>query len=165
MILTKKSKTTDISNATKNSQHMKLAVLIFLLLQSTHLLASDWKQVGKTNENGTSFYVDTESINGDDSLKKAWVLEDRKLSKSVKVNGKTIKYLSYKSLRVVYCEKNISSHQRGIFYSKRNGHGLDLHSYSEHFDDLEFTEAAPSTMSEALNQFICAFDKQLKKYT
>ena len=165
MILTKKSKTNDISNITKNSQHMKLAVLIFLLLQSTHLLASDWKQVGKTNENGTSFYVDTESINGDDSLKKAWVLEDRKLSKSVKINGKTIKYLSYKSLRVVYCDKNISSHQRGIFYSKRNGHGLDLHSYSEHFDDLEFSEAAPSTMSEALNEFICAFDKQLKKYT
>ena len=84
-------------------------------------MASDWKQVGKTNDNGTSFYVDTESINGDDSLKKAWVLEDRTTSKSVKVNGKTIKYLSYKSLRVVYCDKNISSHQRGIFYSKRNG--------------------------------------------
>ena len=144
---------------------MKLAILIFLLLQSAHLLASDWKQVGKTNENGTSFYVDTDSINGDDSLKKAWVLEDRKISKSVKINGKTIKYLSYKSLRVVYCDKNISSHQRGILYSKRNGHGVDLHSYSEHFDDLEFTEAAPSTMSEALNQFICAFDNQLKKYT
>jgi len=144
---------------------MKLAVLIFISLLATSLMASDWKQVGKTNENGTSFYVDTESINGDDSLKKAWVLEDRTTSKSVKVNGKTIKYLSYKSLRVVYCEKNISSHQRGIFYSKRNGHGLDLHSYSEKFGDLEFSEAVPSTMSEALNQFICAFDKQLKKYT
>ena len=144
---------------------MKLAVLIFLLLQSTHLLASDWKQVGKTNDVGTSFYVDTESINGDDSLKKAWVLEYRSTTKSVKVNGKTIKYMSYKSLRVVYCDKNISSHQRGIFYSKRNGHGVDLHSYSEKFDDLEFSEAAPSTMAEALNQFICAFDKQLKKYT
>ena len=144
---------------------MKLAVLIFISLQATSLMASDWMQVGKTNENGTSFYVDTESINGDDSLKKAWVLEDRKLSKSVQINGKTIKYMSYKSLRVVYCDKNISSHQRGIFYSKRNGHGVDLHSYSEHFDDLEFTEAAPSTMSEALNQFICAFDNQLKKYT
>jgi hypothetical protein len=116
---------------------MKIAVLIFISLQATSLMASVWKQVGKTNENGTSFYVDTESINGDDSLKKAWVLEDRTTSKSVKVNGKTIKYLSYKSLRVVYCDKNISSHQRGIFYSKRNGHGLDLHSYSEKFDDLE----------------------------
>ena len=144
---------------------MKLAVFIFIPLQVTLLMASDWKPVGKTNENGTSFYVDTESINGDDSLKKAWVLEDRATSKSVKVNGKTIKYLSYKSLRVVYCDKNINSHQRGIFYSKRNGHGLDLHSYSEKFDDLEFTEAVPSTMSEALNQFICAFDKQFKKYT
>ena len=92
---------------------MKLAVLIFISLQATSLMASDWKQVGKTNENGTSFYVDTESINGDDSLKKAWVLEDRKLSKSVQINGKTIKYMSYKSLRVVYCDKNISSHQRG----------------------------------------------------
>ena len=144
---------------------MKKTLQILLLLVSTSSIASDWKQVGKTSENGTSFYVDTESINGDDSLKKAWVLEDKTTSKSVKVNGKTIKYLSYKSLRVVYCDKNISSHQRGIFYSKRNGHGLDLHSYSEHFDDLEFTEAAPSTMSEALNQFICAFENQLKKYT
>jgi len=144
---------------------MKLAIFIFVSLKATSLMASDWNQVGKTNENGTSFYVDTESINGDDSLKKAWVLEDRTTSKSVKVNGKTIKYMSYKSLRVVYCDKNISSHQRGIFYSKRNGHGLDLHSYSEHFDDLEFSEAAPSTMAEALNEFICFFDKKLKKYT
>ena len=144
---------------------MKKTLPILLLLVSISSIASDWKQVGKTNENGTSFYVDTESINGDDSLKKAWILEDRTSSKSVKVNGKTIKYLSYKSLRIVYCDKNISSHQRGIFYSKRNGHGLDLHSYSEKFDDLEFTEAAPSTMSEALNEFICAFDKQVKKYT
>ena len=144
---------------------MKKTLPILLLLVSISSIASDWKQVGKTNENGTSFYVDTESINGDDSLKKAWILEDRTSSKSVKVNGKTIKYLSYKSLRIVYCDKNISSHQRGIFYSKRNGHGLDLPSYSEKFDDLEFTEAAPSTMSEALNEFICAFDKQVKKYT
>ena len=144
---------------------MKKTLPILLLLVSISSIASDWKQVGKANENGTSFYVDTESINGDDSLKKAWILEDRTSSKSVKVNGKTIKYLSYKSLRIVYCDKNISSHQRGIFYSKRNGHGLDLHSYSEKFDDLEFTEAAPSTMSEALNEFICAFDKQVKKYT
>jgi hypothetical protein len=144
---------------------MKKTLQILLLLVSTSSIASDWKQVGKTNENGTSFYVDTESINGDDTLKKAWVLEDRTTSKSVKVNGKTIKYLSYKSLRVVYCDKNISRHQRGIFYSKRNGHGLDLHSYSDKFDDLEFTEAAPSTMSEALNQYICSFDKQIKKYT
>ena len=144
---------------------MKKTLPILLLLVSISSIASDWKQVGKANENGTSFYVDTESINGDYSLKKAWILEDRTSSKSVKVNGKTIKYLSYKSLRIVYCDKNISSHQRGIFYSKRNGHGLDLHSYSEKFDDLEFTEAAPSTMSEALNEFICAFDKQVKKYT
>jgi hypothetical protein len=128
-------------------------------------MASDWKQVGKTNENGTSFYVDIESINGDDLLKKAWVLEDRTVSKTVKVKGKSIKYLSYKSLRVVYCEKNISSHQRGVFYSKRNGQGLDLHSYTEKFDDLDFSEAAPQTMGESLNQFICAFDRQLKKYT
>lgn len=76
---------------------MKIAVLIFISLQATSLMASDWKQVGKTNENGTSFYVDTESINGDDSLKKAWVLEDRTTSKSVSVNAETIKYLmSYK---------------------------------------------------------------------
>ena len=148
-----------------NSQHMKLIGHIFISLQATSLMAADWVKVGKTNDVGTSFYVDTESINGDDSLKKAWVLEDRSTAKSVKVNSKTIKYMSYKSLRVVYCDKNISSHQRGIFYSKRNGHGIDLHSYSEKFDDLEFAEAAPSTMGEALNQFICAFDKQLKKYT
>lgn len=94
---------------------MKFAIAIFILVQSTHLLAADWKQVGKTNQNGTSFYVDTESINVDDSLKKAWVLEDRSTTKLVKVNGKTIKYLSYKSLRDVYCDKNISSYQRGIF--------------------------------------------------
>jgi len=144
---------------------MKLRALIFISLQATSLMAADWKQVGKTNENGTSFYIDTESINGDDSLKKAWVLEDRTTSKSVKVNGKTIKYMSYKSLRVVYCDKHISSHQRGIFYSKRNGHGVDLHSYSENFDDLEFSEAIPSTMGEALNQYICNFERQFKKYT
>ena len=129
------------------------------------VFASDWEQVGKANDVGTSFYIDTESINGDDSLKKAWVLEDRNTTKSVKVKGKTIKYLSYKSLRVVYCDKNISSHQRGIFYSQRNGHGVDLHSYSEKFDDLQFIEAVPSTMGEALNQFICNFDKRVKKIT
>lgn len=81
----------------------------------------------------------------------------------MKVNGKTIKYMSYKSLRIVYCYKNISSHQRGIFYNKRNGRGVDLHSYSEKFDELEFSEAAPSTIGEALNQFICAFEAQIKK--
>jgi hypothetical protein len=144
---------------------MKFLVLVALIAQSTNLLASDWKQVGNTNANGTSFFVDVESINGDDSLKKAWVLEDRKTSKAVKVKDKTIKYLSYKSLRVVYCDKNISSHQRGTFYSKRNGQGLDLHSYTEKFDDLEFSEAAPQTMGESLNNFICAFDKQFKKIT
>ena len=142
---------------------MKLTALFILLFYTIQACASDWKQIGKTNENGTSFYVDTDSINGDNLLKKAWVLEDRSTTKSVKVNGKTIQYMSYKSLRVVYCDKNISSHQRGIFYSKRNGHGVDLHSYSEKFDDLEFEEAAPSTMGEALNQFICAFEAQIKK--
>ena len=143
---------------------MKLtALFLLLLLYTTQTWATDWKQVGKSNENGTSFYVDTDSINGDESLKKAWVLEDRSSSKSVKVNGKTIKYMSYKSLRIVYCDKNISSHQRGIFYNKRNGHGTDLHSYNEKFDDLEFSEAAPNTMGEALNQFICTFEVQIKK--
>jgi predicted sulfurtransferase len=144
---------------------MKLAILIFVSLETTTLMAADWMQVGKTNDVGTSFYVDTDSINGDDSLKKAWVLEDRSTTKSVKVKGKAIKYMSYKSLRVVYCDKNISSHQRGIFYSKRNGHGVDLRSYNEKFDDLVFAEAAPSTMGEAMNQFICAFDNRLKKYS
>ena len=143
---------------------MKLtALFLLLLLYTTQTWATDWKQVGKSNENGTSFYVDTDSINGDDSLKKAWVLEDRSSSKSVKVNGKTIKYMSYKSLRIVYCDKNISSHQRGIFYNKSNGHGIDLHSYNEKFDDLEFSEAVPNTMGEALNQFICTFEVQIKK--
>ena len=65
---------------------MKKTLPILLLLVSISSIASDWKQVGKTNENGTSFYVDTESINGDDSLKKASSLVDRSTSKSVKVN-------------------------------------------------------------------------------
>lgn len=137
--------------------------MFILFLYTTQGWASDWKQVGKTNENGTSFYVDTDSIQGDETLKKAWVLEDRRTKKSIKVKGMTIKYMSYKSLRVVYCDKNVSSHQRGIFYSKRNGHGVDLHTYSEKFDDLEFSEAVPSTMGQAVNQFICSFEAQIKK--
>lgn len=144
---------------------MKKSILIIALMQATYSMAADWKQVGMTNDVGTNFYVDIESIYGDDMLKKAWVLEDRRTSKSVKIKGKSIKYLSYKSLRVVYCDQNISSHQRGTFYSKRNGHGLDLYSYSDKFDDLEFSEPTPQTMGEMINKFICEFDKQTKKYT
>ena len=143
---------------------MKLALLIFISVQVTSVMATDWVQVSKTNENGTRFYVDVDSINGDESLRKAWVLEDRKSSKIVKVNGKSIKYMSYKSLRVVYCDQLISSHQRGVFYSKNLGRGKDLYSYSMSFDDLEFTESVPQTMGEAINEFICSSEKQVKKY-
>ena len=143
---------------------MKLALLIFISVQVTSVMATDWVQVSKTNENGTRFYVDVDSINGDESLRKAWVLEDRKSSKTVKVNGKSIKYMSYKSLRVVYCDQLISSHQRGVFYSKNLGRGKDLYSYSMSFDDLEFTESVPQTMGVALNEFICSSDRQVEKY-
>ena len=144
--------------------NMKSVVFALLLSYISMVMATDWVQVSKTNENGTRFYVDVDSINGDESLRKAWVLEDRKSSKTVKVNGKSIKYMSYKSLRVVYCDQLISSHQRGVFYSKNLGRGKDLYSYSMSFDDLEFTESVPQTMGVALNEFICSSDKQVKKY-
>jgi hypothetical protein len=66
---------------------MKKTLPVLLLLLSISSIASDWKQVGKTNENGTSFYVGTESINGNESLEKAWLLDDKSTSKLVKVNS------------------------------------------------------------------------------
>ena len=54
--------------------NMKSIVFALLLSHISMVMATDWVQVSKTNENGTRFYVDVDSINGDESLRKALML-------------------------------------------------------------------------------------------
>jgi hypothetical protein len=99
----------------------KEGLILAACLWPTLSWGADWRAVSSANANGTVFSVDIDSIVERDNLISAWTMESRKSPKSMKLQGKRFKYMSYKALRYFNCDSGRIAIAQGIFYSRGSG--------------------------------------------
>lgn len=134
---------------------MKPLILFAFLVSALSSNATEWRSVSATNDVGTLFFVDVDSIKDDGRHVVAWTKENRKSPKQVMFNGKSVSYMSYIALRVFDCQQQRSAIVQGTFYSKANGKGESLYSFNEKLTNDLFSFVTPSSMGEAMLQFAC----------
>ena len=137
---------------------MRVSLVFFFFMLPMIGNAATWKPISSANENGTRFYVDIDSINDEGKFTRAWVMENRREKKKIMLEGKNIRYTSYVSLHVFDCERKQGAIVQGTFYSEKFAKGEVLNSFTEKLDNSLFSVKAPSTMGEALLEYVC--DKQ-----
>ena len=130
-------------------------MLLVICLMSGACFAADWQSVSRENGNGTSFFIDMDSVAEDGPFARAWTMENRKKSKTVTLGNKRVNYQSYIALRVFDCRNRRSAIVQGTFYAMPYGRGDVLHSFTSSLTNDLFSAVTPSSMGEALMDAVC----------
>ena len=130
-------------------------LLFLIFFYSSFCTAADWQAVSPENGNGTSFFIDMDSVAEDGQFTRAWTMESRKKPKTVTFRNKSVKYQSYVALRFFDCTGGRSAIVKGTFYTLPKGKGDVLHNFSLALTSGLFAAVTPDSMGEALLETAC----------
>lgn len=126
----------------------KLLIIICLLLQAGNSSASNWINVGESEQ--AVLYIDVDSLkklkNGNVQV---WTMFDT--YKPIKTNGGNF-YSSIKTLNTYNCKENTKSAGMEILYSGKMGNGETVQKYNS-IDPFE--PIVPDSLGEKAHKKVC----------
>lgn len=132
---------------------MKKIILLFFLTFCVNAYASNWQFV--TASDNQEIYVDLDSIATVGKYKRAWSIFN--YSVSAQAPGTHFDFISDRSLFFFDCAKKRYGRTTQILYSKPNGTGESLLTYSGTISEIKFEKAVPDTIGEIFFDYVCTY--------
>ncbi|UIY60049.1 surface-adhesin E family protein [Burkholderia cepacia] len=133
----------------------KMMVLGFAASLCANVHASDWKLLGN-GPNGEMIWVDDSSIRFSGGHAKAWFLENYVSPKPVAGTYPQKFASSMKQLDLFDCDQGTLGLAQSIQTSFANGEGDVVLSSSLPVPAVQYEDAAPDSMGEAMLTYVCA---------
>jgi hypothetical protein len=146
----------------KTSEAKRLSCLTaatFLLTTASALAATpDWQMVGENDR--YSVWVDAGSLQLDGNIVKAWTKLEYKAARPVPGgSGKT--QLSTRRREYLNCLARSSALKSAVSFPESNLNGAQVASFTVDDSEMEWDDAAPNSVGEAVLEFACS--KALKQ--
>jgi|GEM_PF-2770622 len=131
---------------------MKKILVLFLFMFSLNAYAENWKFVIASDNQ--EIYVDVDSIANADKYRRAWSIFN--YSVPAKAPGTNFSFISDRSLFFFDCKKKRMGRASQLLYSKPNGAGEFLMTFSGRMKDVKFENVEKETIGENFFDFVCA---------
>lgn len=133
---------------------MKIAYIAGFLLSTISLTAEASMWFVFSQQGKSTFLVDTMSIAKRGKFMKAWFRTDYVVSQTME----TYPFKHYQSVMDLYyfnCAERTFATGEEIVYSGASGAGDVVGGYSYPVDKLQFSDAAPDSVAEAMLNYVC----------
>lgn len=116
--------------------------------------ASDWHLI-VTSLQGTSTYIDLDSIKSDSRYTYAWLKRNAKSPRTVKINRKTYRFMREVRYQVYDCEnQEFATLKRSIFRTAKYSEAPEF-TYTVKQSEVRLVPAMPDTINEVVLGYVC----------